>query len=176
MVLPAPLATATYRVFLSSGADVASLRNRTEKLCEIASEILSRHDLSSRIEVDRWEDAPPHLVATGHLNDEFVRRALASQVVVALLRSEIRPGTLEELEAVLDDGQIEVAVFCFKSSEPRSPELEEFLTKWKNRIVYKEVGPPGSADAWFEVVRLVLDLTVRVVVGDSGSGGYVDRY
>jgi hypothetical protein len=176
VTLPAALTTATYRVFLSSGADVVGLRNRTERLCQIASEMLSRHECSSRIEIDRWENSPPHVVPTTHLNDEFVRRALTSHVVVALLRAELRTGTLEELEAVLRHGDIEVAVVCFASDQPRSPDLEAFLQRWNNRLLYKEVGPPDSADAWYELVRLVVDLTIQAILGERGSEGYVDRY
>lgn len=101
MVLPAPLQTSSYRVFLSSGDDVVPLRDRAERLSEIASEVLSRSDRSSRLEIDRWEDAAPHVVDTDKVTDEFVGRALASHMVVALLLNEIRPGTFEELEAVL---------------------------------------------------------------------------
>lgn len=165
-----------YKVFLSSGADVLELRDRTERLCEIASELLSRHGLSARLEIERWEDAPPHLVTKDHLNAEFVARALASHMVVALLRDELRPGTLEELEAVLDAGGIEVAVFCFEPEHSRSDELSAFLGARKHQIVYKEVGPPQSDDAWYELVRSVVDLTIQVIIGDSGSGAYVDRY
>lgn len=176
VALPAALQTAIYKVFLSSGADVLELRDRTEKLCQIASALLSRHGLSSRLEIERWEDAPPHVVTTGHLNAEFVARALASHMVVALLRDELRPGTLEELEAVLEEGGIELAVFCFEPERERSPELVTFLNSRKHQIVYKEVGPPESDDAWYELVRSVVDLTIQVIVGDSGFGAYVDRY
>lgn len=176
MVLPAPLQTSSYRVFLSSGDDVVPLRDRTERLCEIASEVLSRNDRSSRLEVDRWEDAAPHVVDTDKVNDEFVDRALASHLVVALLLHEIRPGTFEELEAVLAHGGIDVAVFRFDTGSPPSPELAAFLEKWKNRLIYRTTGGPESDDAWYELTRSIMDLMIRVLVVESGSEGYVDDY
>ena len=155
---------------------MAELRDRTEALCEIASKTLRRRGLEIRLEVDRWEDTPPHVVDANGVNAEFVERALASHAVVALLKSEIRPGTLEELDAVLEAGHADVAVFCFESPDKRTPELVAFLTKWQARILYKETGAPDSDSAWCELARFVIDLTIRVMIYDGESDGYVDQY
>ncbi len=164
------------------------LRDRVERLCEITSEMLSHHEYRARIEVDRWEDVAPHVVGDDGVNAEFVCRALRSHMVVALLQDEIRSGTLEELEAVLADGGIEVAVLlCVPKKRwwrprPRSArraqsDLMAFLERWNNWIIYRKAGPWDSDSAWDEIVRTVVDLTIRVL-DDTGGGrvAYVDRY
>ena len=175
-VLSAPLRTSSYRVFLSSGSDVVALRDRTDRLCMIATNVLSRNNQLVRLEVDRWENTPPHRAASDHLNDEFVERALQSNIVIALLQHELRPGTLEELEAVLGRGGIEVAVCCFASDQPRSPELLAFLATWKERMLYKEIDAPDSDEAWLELTRLVMNLMVEALLDSTRSESYHDVY
>lgn len=163
MPLPAPLKVDVYRVFVSSGSDADVLRDRLESICAVANEVLKFQRQRSRIEVERWEHTPARRVETDRVNEEFVRLALSCHLVVALLFDEIRPGTLEELEAVLEAGDIDVAVFCFDSGQTRTRQMRDFLAQWRDTIRYAEVGRPEDDQAWLELVRAVMNLMIRTI-------------
>lgn len=161
--LAQPFATNSYRVFLSSGHDAVVLRDRAESLFAIATQLLVQHEAPFRIEVDRWEHTAPQRGETDHLNDLFVERAKRAHLTLVLLLSDIRPGTLQEVEAVLNettDRDVAVIWFHEPGVDP-TPELEAFLAARRDEILYAEVGPPDSEDAWYGLVRVVTRLLVN---------------
>lgn len=169
----------SYRVFLSSGhtPELRMLRDRVEALCRVMSELLMHHRLPARLDIARWEHTPPQLVEGDRLNPQFVEQALASDLVVVLLGTELRPGTREELEAVLlEHGRIAVAVFCFGPRDCRSTELQEFLDARENIFFYKEVESVDGDDAWYELVRSVVSFMVSVVRRHDQVEAQHDRY
>jgi hypothetical protein len=149
-------------VFLSSGHDAVVLRDRAESLFAIASQLLVQHEAPFRIDVDRWEHTAAQRGESDHLNDLFVERAKRAHLTLVLLLSDIRPGTLEEVEAVLDDTtDRDVAVVWFHDpGVAPSAELAAFLDARRDEILYAEVGPPDSEDAWYGLVRVMTRLLV----------------
>jgi hypothetical protein len=130
--LGAGVATQSYRVFLSSGDDAQDLRDRSETLFRVADTMLVQLGIQARVDVDRWEHTAAHRGTTGHINDEFVERAKLANLTIALLRTEIRPGTFEELTAVLEDSDRDIAVIWFhKNGDTIDPSLSDFLDKYQ---------------------------------------------
>ena len=167
-----PFATYSYRVFLSSGDDAIRLRDRAESLFAIASHSLVQNDAPFRVEVDRWEHTAAQRGESDHLNDLFVERAKRAHLTLVLLLRDIRPGTLEEVEAVLDettDRDVAVVWFHDPGVTPTA-ELDAFLAKRRDEILYAEVGPPDSEDAWYGLVRVVIRLLVRAFHPGSPPG------
>src|SRR5687767_69770 len=90
-----------YCVFVSSGDDAVELRNRVDGLIRNAvNPELSSHEI--RFDADLWEQkAPRRLFGLETVDDEFVQRAVDSDLVMTLLLARLGRGTKKEVEAVL---------------------------------------------------------------------------
>lgn len=158
-----------YSVFLSSGHDAIDLRDRVSEIFKAADDILAYRNTGLRIKVRRWEDCPPHR-SDGRVNAEFVERAMKSPMIVALLIDDIHKGTHEELTTVLTETKNEVAVLVF--TEPGrvlTPELQKFKTDWGAKLVWKEAGPASEDKSWIEIVRLLVDLLIRISMSQPAT-------
>ncbi len=151
-------------MFVSSGNDARDLRDRVEKVFRAASEILGIRNSPIRIEVNRWEHHAPERVGHGRLNDQFVQEAETATMTVALLIQDLRPGTLQELRAVLTKTDRAVAVLWFRNpGEVPSDALQRFLARWQHKLLYKEVGAPDDESSWLGLVRVVVDFLLRII-------------
>jgi hypothetical protein len=172
-----------YRIFLSSGDGeiLKKLRDRVEKLVyEVFDAQLREADAPVRLEIDRWEEVVAQLPPEhGRTNDIFVEKALKSTLTLVVLTDELRPGTKEELEAVLalEPPGPQLAVLRFdQSGEKVSKEmrqLDEYLEKNKHRFFYKRhLGPIDSEAAWFGLIGPLVAVLAIGLVRDAREDTY----
>jgi hypothetical protein len=144
--------------FISSGNDVAAQRQLLDKMIEEANNqfhIRRDNDHPFTLKVDRWEhDAARR---TGEMNEEFVRRACEAHFVVVLLCNEVRSGTREEIEAVLQRRDVQLSVIWMEGPEDgrNTRQLKRFLSEHEKQIAYQRTGPPDSPDSVLAMVRVV---------------------
>ncbi len=158
----------TYRIFLSSGDDAAGLRERVKGLVEEAvNSQLMQLGMDLRLELDIWERTAPETNEPGEsTNQRFVKRALDSNLTLALLLAKLGPGTREEIEATLEAGQeLKVLWFVPRRSRPQS-EVASFLEPLSGRLYYDQTGNPDDDESWHGIVRTLL----RIVLLELSRG------
>lgn len=166
----------TYRIFLSSGDDAADLRDRVDDLViEAVNSQLIQVGIGLRLEVDRWERTAAASNESGEsTNDQFVRRALESNLTLALLLGKVGEGTREEIEATLDAGKTVSALwFVPRKSNPRS-EVAKFLAPKRKYLYYDKTGRPGEDASWHGIVRVLFQL-VLIGLKQNEGGLYVEQ-
>src|SRR5690348_7068086 len=110
-------------VFLSSSDEVKALRNRVDRIIhEVINPQLASlpGDAAPELTLVRWEQSEAKKPSGGSVNAEFVRSAVASHVTFVLLQTQIRKGTREELEAVIDLPDVQLSVLRFAPDNPVS--------------------------------------------------------
>ena len=144
--------------FLSSGSDVVIQRDLFDAMVRTTNaQFRLRGDPSRRFNlvVDRWELDAPRRNQTW-LNEEFVRRAASAHCTLVLLSADIRPGTLEELEAVLAEPTVQLAVLWMKPLGGRSKrKLTELLNSNRDNFLYEVTGAPGSFEATVSMLKVI---------------------
>jgi hypothetical protein len=166
--------TRTLRVFLSSGGDAIVERDFLDALIRDGLVPPLMHSGSPiRIEVDRWERTAPHkIVRGGSPNDEFVARAKVANLVVGILKEELRPGTKEELEAVLEDDEAEVEVAIVWCADPRDDpptEVAEWLKDRQGIALYDKAGLDDTDGPRIAFVRLMTEALLAVLRNEDGG-------
>jgi hypothetical protein len=128
-----------------------------------------------RIFVDRWEREAASRPDEGEpVNAQFVRKALRSNITLCLLNDELRPGTREEIEAVLDTKQIDLGIVWFVDDQTwPETEVGNFLTEHQTELFVVRAGPPDGHGA---IIALVRQLFLYVLRGISRQEvGYRER-
>lgn len=176
MDLIAPAASHTYTVFVSSADDewTQKLRSRVKQLIDdvIDPRLRAYPECGVRLALDMWEREAAQLAAPGSkVNDIFVERAKRSQMTLVLLLDEIRKGTREELDAVLDQVGVQVSLLIF--DRPDGPldadkfdELEDYIEELRARddVFYdRRCGEPDTDEAWLELTKTLLNLSFRAM-------------
>jgi hypothetical protein len=170
-----------FRIFLSSGDDVLHLRELVVALVEDAvAPVLMQRNLSVRIEVDIWERTSPHRIQSGESgNAEFVRRAKAAHMVLCLLEDALADGTREELEAVLNEEDIQLSVvWCVdRASEwPSTPAGQWLeLRKDEERLMVARAGLVDQHGPVVAIVRLLIDAVLSATREDRDGGVLHER-
>jgi hypothetical protein len=163
MQLGPPTSQATYRIFLSSGDDAVDLRDRIDDLVrEALNSQLIEAEIDLRVEVDRWERTAAKANEPGEsTNEQFVRRALRSDLTLALLIAKMGKGTREEIEATLAaDKEVSALWFVSRRSSPRS-EVARFLGPRRERLTWDKTGRPESEESWQGIVRVLFGLVLE---------------
>ena len=145
-------------MFLSSGDDASALRDRMDRIAKMMNAQLDQRS-KLHLYIRRWEDVMPHKVAPGRtLLDEFIDLARASHLTVVLLRTEIRPGTMGEIEGVMKEPDCDLAVVCFneEGDDSLDPELRQFLEQNKDLLQHRYVGGSNSEKAWMTLFGVLL--------------------
>lgn len=149
-------------LFLSSGSDMMEQRNQFEELVKEVNDQLQWAEWPQghafKLHVVRWEQDASRKTG-GDPNAEFRRQARMAHLTVVLLHESIRPGTLEELEAALQEKDTQLAVIWMsenRNSRKRSiRDLRRFLQEKNNTIIRHETGEPNSPEAWKAMVRVI---------------------
>jgi hypothetical protein len=165
----------TYTVFVSSGDDVQELRGRIKRLTQLLSEQLHLAGSGVSLRPILWEDVVAQTGQT-RLNEVFVELARSSHLTIVLLQCEVRPGTQEELEAVLEEGDIQVAVLRFipdGGCESVDPVIEFLEDRKDDFVLYNSWGPAESDDGWFALARVLFSLVIALA--PTFKGAYRDR-
>jgi hypothetical protein len=153
-------AVTEYTVFLSSANDVIALRERVDGLIHNAVQpVLKRVSVDARFLLDMWEKTEPRKLDDDEtIDDEFVKRAVDSDLVVTLVLDRLGSGTQKEIEAVLaSDTEIAMLWFVELDEHPDTP-AGKFLTKLAEEGVlrYNKAGRPDSNGSWEAIVRVLL--------------------
>lgn len=151
-----------YRVFLSSGDDARDLRDRVDRLVtEAVNSQLMHVGINLRLEVDRWERTAATNNPNESTNDQFVKRALNSNLTLALFRRKVGQGTREEIEATLAaDKSVSVLWFVPRKSKPKS-EVATFLEPLADRLYYDKTGRPDEDESWHGIIKVLFRLTLE---------------
>ena len=155
-----------YTVFLSYGEDGRQMCDLLDSMLREANAQLMEQGIPAMIYADRWDHSAAQRVDSGHVNEVFVERAAASHLTIVLLTNEIRPGTREELEAVLQNTETQLAVIWFdvggeatEIGTPTGTYLKEVVNE---RMLYLKTGAFDSPQAWQSIFKVVTRLVVHI--------------
>jgi hypothetical protein len=159
-------------IFLSSGDDALQVRDRIESLVErVFNPQLRSHNAGFRFAIERWEREEAQRNAPGeNTNERFVQMAREASVTVALLCERLGTGTREELEAVMNETNNDIAPLWFvpRDAAPES-EVGLFLEQHRETLLHEKVGAPDSDESWEGVVRFLLSRTLDAMSVDPGT-------
>ena len=170
-ILKSPTQVRSFKIFLSSGSDLTSQRDLFDRLIGAVNDAfrLSRWEEFDgfRLEIDRWEhDAGRR--TDGSPNAEFVRRAIGSHFTLVLLHEDLRVGTKQELEGVVQSRSTQLGVIWMKPQrKPRTKafrELDDFLNSQKDIFLYNLSGPPASEDVYVSMTRIIARLLADATI------------
>lgn len=158
-----------YCVFISSGDDAVELRGRVDGL--ITNSInpeLARH----RVWLDSylWERQPPkRLFRLETVDDEFVERAVNSDLVITLLLARLGRGTKKEIEAVLRSNAELKALWFVNRHEDPPTEVGKYLKKLakQQKLRYKRAGRPDTAESSEAIVQVLVSAALEGVMRES---------
>ena len=170
-----------YTIFVSSGDDALSLRNRVTALIEeVFSPLLRRMGLPFRLQVERWEREPAQRAPGGNPNAIFVEKARQSDLTLVLLRDRLGPGTREEIEGIADREDVELSILWFPSGSaeatglPAAENAETFL-RGQSEALYARCEDSGSESSWHIILRPILLLMLRVFAEEENRETLVER-
>jgi hypothetical protein len=161
-----------YTVFLSSGEDARELRELVHALVDnVVNQELKQAGSNVRLSVTAWDRVAAGRALEGEtVNDRFVRLARASSLALCLLIARLGQGTREEIAAVLDTADVELAVLWFveRDSWPES-EVGNFLKSLKDLFQFDWAGPPDTVLAAVPIVRVLLHTVFQDSSSSEGS-------
>jgi hypothetical protein len=169
MKLRPPTNVDQYTLFLSSSdqPETKKLRKRVKTLIDdvISPELRRFPEAEVALVVDMWErEAPQKAPTGGNPNDRFVSLARESALTLVLILDELRNGTKEELEAALDETEVELAVLAFAPPKATPAEklkaLDDYFDKIKSEVLYDRRLSPNSDDAWFGLVKILVAFAI----------------
>jgi hypothetical protein len=150
-------------IFLSSGDDALAARDCIEGLVErVFNPQFRRTNAPFRFAIERWEREAAQRNQLGEsTNERFVRMAREADMTVALLLERLGPGTREELQAVLQDTNHELAPLWFvpPRTHPES-DVATFLDEHRETLLHEKLGEIGSAECREGIVKVLLARTL----------------
>lgn len=161
--------TPRYTVFVSSGDDALKLRDRVSGLIEKAiNPILAQHEIDIRLEADLWDRDEPRRLGPGEtIDDQFVKRAVASNLVMTLLLDVLGSGTKKEIEAVMaSDTELAALWFVNRDEKPETP-VSEYLKELQERVRYRKAGRPATNESWEAIVQVLLSAVLQAMKQES---------
>ena len=139
-------------------------------LVNVVSQTLISSGAEMRVAPRFWEGESARRGSTGHINDEFIEIARRCQHVIALLVTHLRNGTKEEIEAVLEDPDIQISLLVFPPNgdlNNSDDEVRELLAKYKEINGYTVCGDPAEDQAWIELTKVVLFAVFRYLTQED---------
>jgi len=164
--------------FISSASDVADQRDLFEAMVRSADNQFRLRRSETRpftLVPDRWElDAGRR---TTDMNEEFVRRVREAHAVVVLLANQLRPGTEEEIEAVLDESTVQVSVIWMDKPEDsrKYRKLRKYLNDRANQLAYVKTGPPGSQESICAMVDVITAALAHLTRTEQGEATFSEE-
>ena len=156
-----------YSVFVSSADDVVDQRNMVEGLVNNSvNPALAANKHKIRLEAEMWEKAHPRrLFGRETIDDEFVEKAIASDLVLAMLYERLGGGTRKEIEAVLKTTTpLSLLWFVNRMDRPKSP-AAKYIRKLEKRKVlrHKRAGRPGEAENAEAISQVLLNAAFEAI-------------
>ena len=156
-----------YCVFVSSADDVIDQRNVVEGLVRnsVNPELAAQRYLI-RLEAEMWEKAHPRrLFGRETIDDEFVKKAKDSDLVLAMLYERLGGGTKKEIEAVLTSTTpLSLLWFVSRKDNPKTP-AAKYIRKLEKRKVlrHKRAGRPGEPENAEAIFQVLLNVALEAV-------------
>lgn len=163
--------TMRYVVFLSSADEMSEQRDLFEGMVREANEQFRVWGDPARpfeLVVERWENQVPQR-ARERINQIFVDQALDSHAMVVLMSKKIRPGTSEEVEAVVAVPEIQMSVIWMQQHDAvyANRKIRKFWNdNGDERIFFHRTGPPGSDESIFAMFRVIAALVASITSRD----------
>lgn len=175
MKLGAGIPVSEYTVFLSSANDAIELRQRVDGLFHnVVQPALKSAGADIRFHLDMWEKTEPRRLEDEEtIDDEFVERAVASDLLLTLIVERLGSGTRKEIEAVLaSDREISLLWFVDGDEHPDTP-AGNFMKQLSEEGVlrYRKAGRPGTNESWESIVTVLLAAILAGLTRDQ-VGGY----
>lgn len=155
-----------YCVFVSSADDVIDQRNMVEGLVNnsVNPVLANKHQI--RLEAEMWEKAHPRrLFGRETIDDEFVEKAKASDLVLAMFYERLGGGTKKEIKAVLrTKTQLSLLWFVNRKDDPKSP-AAKYIRKLEKRKVlrHKRAGRPGEAQNAEAISQVLINAAFEAI-------------
>jgi hypothetical protein len=169
-----------YTVFLSSSNDAIELRERVDGLFHNAVNPAMRAlgERGARFYLEKWEHSEARRLGEGEeFDDEFVEKAVNSDLMLTLVVDRLGPGTRHELQEVAKGDTEIVALWFIEFGEQPENETAEFLNGLQEEKVlrYKQAGPIDSEESWQAIVRVLMAAAFEALKPKEEEEDYRER-
>jgi len=156
-----------YYVFVSSADDAIDQRNMVEGLVNNSvNPVLAANKHKIRLEAEMWEKAHPRrLFGRETIDNEFVEKAMASDLVLAMLYERLGGGTKKEIEAVLTTKTgLALLWFVNPKDTPKTP-AAKYIRKLEKRKVlrHKRAGRPGESQNAEAISQVLFNAALEAI-------------
>jgi hypothetical protein len=160
-----------YCVFVSSADDVIDQRNMVEGLVNNSvNPVLATNKHTIRLEAEMWEKAHSRrLFGRETIDNEFVEKAKASDLVLAMLYERLGGGTKKEIEAVLTTKTPLSLLWFVTARTTRRPLRRDTSGGWRSarELRHKRAGRPGEPQNAEAITQVLFTLWSRPSAGPS---------
>lgn len=169
-----------YVVFLSSSNDAIEVRERIDGLIKnsVNPALKELGEDGARFYLEKWEHTEARRLQPGEkFDDEFVAKALSSDLMMTLVVDRVGPGTRLEMEEVAkSDTEIAALWFVAFGDQPDT-EAASFLNELQDDGIlrYKQAGPVGSEESWQAIVRVLIAAAFEAIGRQRNGGDYRER-
>jgi hypothetical protein len=148
-------------VFLSSSNDAIEIRERVEGLIQnsVNPALKALGERGARFYLEKWEHTEARRLGAGEdFDDEFMEKAVNSDLVMTLVVDRVGPGTKAEMKAVAESDTEIAALWFVNFGEQPDTDAGRFLNELQNDGIlrYKQAGTIGSMESWQAIVRVLM--------------------
>lgn len=148
------------KVFLSSADRPPHIRRLRGRVAAIIDRVVDQSLMEAgsklRFECYRWEEYSPQKAPDGgKVNDIFVGRVRESHLTIVLLHDEVRPGTAEELNAALEEEEVQLAVMRFSKAEENG-DITTLKATLSEKVLFSDTRAINSDEAWVRLARPII--------------------
>lgn len=169
-----------YVVFLSSSNDAIEIRERVDGLIKNAVNPALKElgKGGARFYLEKWEHTEARRLKDGEaFDDEFVQKAIGSDLVMTLVVDRVGPGTRLEMEEVVKSDTEIAALWFVKFGEQPDTEAGRFLNGLQDDGVlrYKQAGPIDAQESWQAIVRVLMAAAFEALEPREDEEDYRER-
>ncbi len=169
-----------FEVFLSSSNDAIEVRERVEGLIQNAVNpaLKALGERGARFYLEKWEHTEARRLGEGEeFDDEFIDKAVKSDLVMTLVVDRVGPGTKAEMKAVVESKTEIAALWFVKFGEQPDTEAAGFLNELQDEGIlrYKQAGPLDSDESWQAIVRVLMAAAFEALDPGRDRGDFRER-
>lgn len=165
-------------VFLSSSNDAIEVRERVDGLIRNAVNPALKDLGEVRFYLEKWEHTEARRLGAGEgFDDEFISKAVASDLMMTLVVERVGPGTEAEMRAVAESGTEIAALWFVKFGEQPDTEAARFLNELQDKKIlrYKQAGTIDSEESWQAIVRVLMAAAFQALGFNRDGGDFRER-
>jgi hypothetical protein len=169
-----------YVVFLSSSNDAIEVRERVDGLIRNAVNpaLKALGEGGARFYLEKWEHTEARRLGDGEeFDDEFIEKAVGSDLMMTLVVERVGPGTKAEMKAVGESDTEIAALWFVKFGEQPDTEAARFLNELQDEKIlrYKQAGPVDSEESWQAIVRVLMAAAFEALDPHRKEGDFRER-